>query len=151
MKELTNMTKNKNRLNLIDKHKIKSIIDEQISIYKNLSDFDLREQLGGYRILGDMMLRQYYNKESYEFKVLRRLLFFIFKKMFDKAVKDLKKFFAKCYYKKSTKSKKIELYEFCYLYERNANEVIKRLKANKEFNKYKNGELVILEIKEITN
>jgi hypothetical protein len=140
-----------NRLNSIDKHKIKSIIDEQINLYKNLSDFDLREQLSGYRILGHMMLKQYYNKESHEFKVLRRLLFFIFQKMFDQAVKDLKKFFAKCTYKKSTKSKKIELYEFCHLYERNANEVIKRLKANKEFNKYKNGELVILEIKEITN
>jgi hypothetical protein len=140
-----------NRLNSIDKHKIKSIIDEQINLYKNLSDFDLREKLGGYRILGHMMLRQYYKKESHEFKVLSRLLFFIFKKMFDPAVKDLKKFFAKCYYKKSTKSKKIELYEFCHLYERNTNEVIKRLKANKEFNKYKNGELVILEIKEITN
>lgn len=137
------------KLTLKQKEKIKKIVNEQVNEYKDLSDFDLRERLIGYKILSTMLLRHYFTKESREFKITQRLLFLIFGKMFEKSIKNCKKFTAKCFYKQNDKTKKIQFYNFNCLNERNLEEVIERIKQRKEFNK-KNGELKILEIKELT-
>lgn len=137
------------KLTLKQKEKIKKIVNEQVNEYKDLSDFDLRERLTGYKILSTMLLRHYFAKESREFKITQKLLFLIFGKMFEKSIKNCKKFTAKCFYKQNDKTKKIQFYNFNCLNERNLEEVIERINQRKEFNK-KKGELKILEIKELT-